>query len=146
MAEVADRIFSTSVTAEYNVTLPPNLPLSVENLPAIAKQLNFPSMQETVRTDILEVFAEDESASVQATLYNTLQKILKDCPDVKEGSMSLPNKHYMYVNSNGLGLMISPVNLSAFGLENGLGYEGGAEVFHPTADPSGLITATVTRK
>jgi urate oxidase len=40
----------------------------------------------------------------------------------------------------------SPVNLSPFGLENGLGYEGGAEVFHPTADPSGLITATVTRK
>jgi urate oxidase len=106
MAEVADRIFSTSVTAQYNITLPPNVPLSVENLPAIAKQLNFPSMQETVRTDILEVFAEDESASVQATLYNTLQKILKDCPDVKEGSMSLPNKHYMYVNSNGLELMI----------------------------------------
>jgi urate oxidase len=52
-------------------------------------------MQETVRTDILEVFAEDESASVQATLYNTLQKVLRDCPDIKEGSMSLPNKHYM---------------------------------------------------
>jgi len=93
--EVADRIFSTSVTAQYLVNLPPNLPISKDNLPAIVKQLNFPSMQETVRTDILEVFAEDESASVQATLYNTLQKILKDCPDVKEGSMSLPNKHYM---------------------------------------------------
>jgi urate oxidase len=52
-------------------------------------------MQETVRTDILEVFAEDESASVQATLYNTLQKVLRGCPDIKEGSMSLPNKHYM---------------------------------------------------
>jgi len=106
IVEVADRIFSTSVTAQYTVNLPPNLPLSVENLPAIAKQLNFPSMQGTVRTDILEVFAEDESASVQATLYNTLQKILKDCPDVKEGSMSLPNKHYMYVNPYELELMI----------------------------------------
>ena len=106
MAEVADRIFSTSVTAQYDITLPPNLPLSVDNLPAIAKQLNFPSMQETVRTDILEVFAEDESASVQATLYNTLQKILKDLPDVKEGSMSLPNKHYMYVNPNESELMV----------------------------------------
>jgi urate oxidase len=41
---------------------------------------------------------------------------------------------------------LSPVNLSAFGLDNGLGYEGGAEVFHPVADPSGLITCTVTRK
>jgi len=40
----------------------------------------------------------------------------------------------------------SPVNLSAFKLDNGLGYEGGAEVFWPVADPSGLITATITRK
>lgn len=40
----------------------------------------------------------------------------------------------------------SPVNLSAFGLDNGLGVEGGAEVFWPVADPSGLITATITRK
>jgi urate oxidase len=40
----------------------------------------------------------------------------------------------------------SPVNLSPFGLDNGLGYEGGAEVFHPVADPSGYITSTVTRK
>ena len=93
--EVADRIFSTSVTASYTVTLPPNLPLSVDNLEAIANELKFPDMQETVRTDILEVFAEDESASVQATLYNTLQKVLQDCPAIKEGSMSLPNKHYM---------------------------------------------------
>jgi urate oxidase len=93
--EVADRIFSTSVTATYTVNLPPNLPLSVDNLEAITKELKFPEIQDTVRTDILEVFAEDESASVQATLYNTLQKVLRDCPAIKEGSMSLPNKHYM---------------------------------------------------
>jgi urate oxidase len=36
--------------------------------------------------------------------------------------------------------------MKAFDLDNGLGYEGGAEVFHPVSDPSGLITATVTRK
>ena len=41
---------------------------------------------------------------------------------------------------------VRPVNLKPFELENGLGYEGGAEVFHPVADPSGLITATITRK
>lgn len=40
----------------------------------------------------------------------------------------------------------SPYNLKPFGLENGTGYEGHADVFHPVADPSGLITATVTRK
>lgn len=93
--EVADRIFSTSVTAQFGITFPPNLPLSVDNLPAITKELDFPTIKETFRTDILEVFAEDESASVQATLYNTLQKVLTDCAHIKEGSMSLPNKHYM---------------------------------------------------
>lgn len=40
----------------------------------------------------------------------------------------------------------SAVNLTPFNLENGLGRAGGAEVFHPVADPSGFITATVTRK
>lgn len=91
---MADRIFSTSVTATYTVNLPPNLPLSVDNLSAIAKELDFPALQEKVRDDILDEFTVD-CASVQATLYQTLQKVLRDCPAVQEGSMSLPNKHYM---------------------------------------------------
>jgi urate oxidase len=50
----------------YTLPLPPNIPLSLDNLPAIAKELDFGKIAETVRTDTLEVFAEDESASVQA--------------------------------------------------------------------------------
>ncbi|ORY33400.1 uricase [Naematelia encephala] len=134
LAPVKDRIFSTSVTLDYTVPLPPNIPLSIDNLGAIDKELDFAKIATESKNDVLEVFATDESASVQATLYNTLQKILKTCPAISEGSMSLPNKHYI------------PVNLSPFGLDNNLGYDGGAEVFHPVADPSGLITATVTRK
>ena len=72
--EVADRIFSTSVTAWYNVPLPPNTPLSIANLPAIAKELDFPKMAATVRKDILEVFATDESASVQVSLPHLTDK------------------------------------------------------------------------
>ncbi|WWC94923.1 urate oxidase [Kwoniella sp. B9012] len=134
LADVSDRIFSTSVSIQSTITLPPNTPLTIDNLSDIAKELDFPKLTSQIRKDVLETFAEDESASVQATMYITMQNILKSCPAVKETSMQLPNKHYI------------PINLSAFKLDNGLGYEGGAEVFHPTADPSGYITATVTRK
>lgn len=132
-AAVKDRLFSTSVTAQWNVPLP-NIPLTVENIGAIAAQLKLPEVAAKIREDTLEVFATDESASVQATLYNTAQAVLTHCPVVESISYSLPNKHYI------------PINLSAFKLDNGLGYEGGAEVFHPVADPSGLIEATIARK
>ncbi|WRT70190.1 urate oxidase [Kwoniella shivajii] len=134
LAEVSDRIFSTSVSIQSVISLPPNIPLTIDNLPEIAKELDFPKVLPQITKDVLETFAEDESASVQATMYVTMQNILKSCSAVKEVSMQLPNKHYI------------PINLSAFKLDNGLGREGGAEVFHPAADPSGFITATVTRK
>ncbi|WWD19669.1 urate oxidase [Kwoniella shandongensis] len=134
LPEVADRLFSTSVALTATVTLPPNTPLTIDNLTSIAKELDFPTMTSLIRKDVLDTFATDESASVQATLYLTLQNILKSCPAIKDASMALPNKHYI------------AINLKPFGLDNGSTYEGGAEVFHPTADPSGLITATVTRK
>jgi hypothetical protein len=43
-------------------------------------------------------------------------------------------------------LLPRPINLGAFGLENGKGRAGGVEVFEPVSSPSGLIQATVTRK
>ena len=95
--EVADRIFSTSVSLMYTVALPPNTPLTIDNLEAIGKELDFPGIATAAKEDVLTVFATDESASVQATQYNTLQKILTSCPAVSEASMSLPNKHYMWV-------------------------------------------------
>lgn len=100
----------------------------------IAAAIDFRDIASKVKQATLEVFATDESASVQATLYRTGQKVLTLCPAVHEIKYSLPNKHYI------------PVNLSAFKLDNGLGYEGGAEVFYPAQDPSGLIEGTVTRK
>ncbi|WOO82341.1 Uricase [Vanrija pseudolonga] len=134
LAEVKDRLFSTSVTATASIPLPPNTPLTPDGVGEIAKALDFPTISAAIKKDTLEVFATDESASVQATLYNTAQRVLISCPAVKDIHYSLPNKHYI------------PVNLSAFKLDNGLGYEGGAEVFYPAPDPSGLIEATVSRK
>ena len=79
----------------YTIALPPNTPLTIDNLPEIAKELDFPKIAETVLSDTLEVFAEDESASVQATQYNTAQKVLSSVPAISEISYSYPNKHYM---------------------------------------------------
>lgn len=93
--DVADRIFSTSVSLQCSISLPPNTPLTIDNLGSIAKELDFPKMKELILKDVLDTFATDESASVQATLYLTLQKILASCPAVKDASMQLPNKHYM---------------------------------------------------
>ncbi|KAL7418385.1 hypothetical protein Q5752_006843 [Cryptotrichosporon argae] len=134
LVPVKDRLFSTSVEYMYTVPLPPNAPVTIDAIPAIAAELNFADIAAKVRRDTLEVFATDESASVQATMYNTAQKVLVSVPAIKEISYSYPNKHYI------------PINLAPFKLENNLGYDGGAEVFHPVADPSGLIQATITRK
>ena len=90
-----DRLFSTSVTVNYDLTLPPNIPLTIDNVPKIAKEMDFAGIATKVKTDVMTIFAEDESASVQATVYNTLQKMLVSCPAIKECSMALPNKHYM---------------------------------------------------
>lgn len=43
----------------------------------------------------LTTFAVDESASVQATMYNSAQAFLKAAPGVTQVSYSYPNKHYM---------------------------------------------------
>ena len=79
----------------YAVPLPPNTPLSIDNLGSIAKELDFSKIAENVKSDTLEVFATDESASVQATMYNSAQKVLGSCKEIAEISYSYPNKHYM---------------------------------------------------
>nr|AOR51843.1 urate oxidase [Phaffia rhodozyma] len=134
LPEVDDRIFSTSITCDYTVTLPPNIPLTIDNLNKIGAEVQFEKLASTARTTTLEVFATHDSASVQATLYRAAQTILSRASSIKEVFYSLPNKHYM------------PVNLKPFNLENGKGREGLVEVFEPVASPSGLIQATITRK
>jgi urate oxidase len=79
--------------------------------------------------------------------------ILSQNPGVKSISYSLPNKHYIPFDLSRVGYDIKLDETgkvvksgSAKGLDNGLGRAGGAEVFFPVSAPSGLITATVSRK
>jgi len=129
LKEVKDRIFSTAVNLSY--TLNVSAIGGVDDLAQTEVEVQFDRVAASVKEITLEVFATDESASVQATLFKMGGKILSKNPSVGSVSYKLPNKHYI------------PVDLGFVGLGNTLAED--AEVFCPIAGPSGLITATVSR-
>ncbi|KIY52339.1 uricase [Fistulina hepatica ATCC 64428] len=138
LVEVDDRIFSTSVDLEYTYA-----PFSIAS-PTDEKKLEFvvpgvvkggvwdsDGVFERARNVTLQVFATDDSASVQATLYKMEQQIIAENDGVDHVKYTLPNKHYV------------PVDMSYIGIGNTKPTE--AEVFIPLAAPSGLISATASR-
>jgi len=131
LVPVSDRILSTAIDYEYTIVLPKE-PLTIDGLAEVGKKAKFSEVAASARKITLDLFATDESASVQATLYKMGQKIIGDNDTVGSVRYSLPNKHYI------------PVNLSFMKLENVTPPEK-AEVFTPVESPSGLIIATVTR-
>ncbi|KAF4614003.1 hypothetical protein D9613_008190 [Agrocybe pediades] len=143
LIEVNDRIFSTSVDLSYTFA-----PISLR-APTDEKKVEFvvplqkgeegyagsvwdEEVPARARKATLETFAVDESASVQATLYKMAQRIVAENASVNSVSYALPNKHYI------------PVDLRYLNIDNLTPAK--AEVFMPVDAPSGLITATVTRK
>lgn len=94
LKETSDRVFSTSIKAEWDY---------------ISEDINYNSVYEEVRKIILETFATHHSLSVQHTLYETGKNILHHCKEISEISISMPNKHYL------------PFNLEQFGMENNNG-------------------------
>ncbi|QRV75047.1 uricase [Ceratobasidium sp. AG-Ba] len=130
LSEVDDRIFSTSIDLDYSVKLPDE-PVTIEGLGAIGEYAKFEELRKSVQKITLETFATDESASVQATMYKMSQKFIAENDTAIAISYRLPNKHYI------------PVPLDFIGLANSKPKD--AEVFCPVDAPSGYITATVTR-
>ncbi|KAL0945238.1 hypothetical protein HGRIS_000751 [Hohenbuehelia grisea] len=138
LVEVDDRIFSTSVDLSYSFA-----PISIKT-PSNEDKLDFDVPQgsggdvwdtevfDRARKVTLEVFAQDESASVQATLYKMAQKIVAENAGVNSVTYTLPNKHYI------------PVNMDYIKIDNTTPAK--AEVFMPIETPSGLISATISRK
>jgi len=141
LVPVNDRIFSTSVDLSYTFSPVPLSP------PQDEKKLNFAVPQgadlvggawdgegvaERVRGITLQVFATDESASVQATLYKMAQKVIAENAHIASVTYTLPNKHYL------------PVDMKYIGIDNLT--PANAEVFMPVSAPSGLISATISRK
>jgi len=141
LADVDDRIFSTSVDLLYTFA-----PFEI-TAPMDEKKLDFDREQikgagglgawegtkvcESAREITLQIFATDESASVQATLYKMGQRLIKENGAVDRATYALPNKHYI------------PVDMKYIGIDNTS--PSLAEVFLPVSAPSGLINATVAR-
>lgn len=112
LKETADRIFATEceVSWQWNDT-----------------QANFSTLYGSIRTSLLKAFAFHKSLSVQQTLYAMGEAVLKEFSQVKEISLTMPNKHHI------------PFNLEQFGMENK------NDIFIATDEPFGYITGTVNR-
>jgi urate oxidase len=82
---------------------------------------------EDVRATLLEVFADHDSPSVQASIWIMGREILRRHEEVDEIRMVLPNLHHWLAD------------LAPFGLAND------GEVYVSTTEPHGLIEATVRR-
>ncbi|TKY90904.1 hypothetical protein EX895_000902 [Sporisorium graminicola] len=131
LKEVHDRIFSTEVECSYSIALPKGgLTAALKNPSSLPQ---FCDIHSSVKSHILRIFALDDSASVQATMYRMGEHILADAANstVQDVSFALPNKHYI------------PIDLGFKGLSNL--NEKDAEVFLPTAHPSGYIKAKIAR-
>ncbi|KAH0833440.1 hypothetical protein J3R83DRAFT_12554 [Lanmaoa asiatica] len=130
LVEVSDRILSTSVDLEYHFA-----PFSIP-VPTDPKLLDFGmpnniceakgsvwdavGVAERARTSTLDIFATDESASVQvrgctngdlpavmskqATLFKMGERIIAENAGVDEATYKLPNKHYIPVDMRYLGV------------------------------------------
>ncbi|KAH7400947.1 hypothetical protein DE146DRAFT_480117 [Phaeosphaeria sp. MPI-PUGE-AT-0046c] len=124
LPETWDRILSTDIEAGWQWKLFKNA--------AEAKTVDFNGAWKAARDITMKIFAEDNSASVQATMYKMCDTILATIPEIDAVDYALPNKHYF------------EIDLSWHkGIQN-LGKD--ATVLAPQSDPNGLIECTVTRK
>jgi urate oxidase len=112
LADSSDRIMATQVSARWRY---------------ISPDIDHDAVFEAVRATFLEVFAEHDSPSVQASIWIVGRAILERHLEVAEVSMALPNLHHWLVD------------LAPFGLDNP------ALVFVSTREPHGLIEATIRR-
>ncbi|KAH7106339.1 uricase [Auriculariales sp. MPI-PUGE-AT-0066] len=130
LPEVSDRIFSTAVDLTYEFD--PATVSGPDDLAALGEKAQYSKVAAHARQVTLEIFATDESASVQATLFKMAGKLIDGCPSVRTAGYTLPNKHYV------------PVDMGYLGIAN-VSPPMSAEVFVPLPAPSGCISATVSR-
>ncbi|EJD48914.1 uricase [Auricularia subglabra TFB-10046 SS5] len=131
LVEVSDRILSTAVDLSYEFQAA--TVGGPGDLPALAAKMKYGAVAAGAREITLDVFAKDESASVQASLFKMAARLIEENASVTRASYALPNKHYV------------PVDMKYLGLQN-VSPPANAEVFCPLLAPSGLITATASRE
>ncbi|KAK0637232.1 hypothetical protein B0T17DRAFT_103892 [Bombardia bombarda] len=125
LAETWDRILSTDVDAGWTWSTFPTLDAVRDGVD------RFDRAWEAARGITMKTFANDESASVQNTMYKMCEQILAAEPEIALTNYSLPNKHYFEIDLS---------------WHKGLKNTGkDAEVYAPQGGPNGLIKCEVSR-
>jgi urate oxidase len=93
LKETWDRILSTDVSANWQWRRFSNVSDVKAN---VAK---FDATWEAARAITLKTFAEDNSASVQATMYKMGEQILATAPLLETVEYELPNNHYFEIGT-----------------------------------------------
>ena len=102
LGETWDRILSTDVDAVWEWRSFKDLNDVKANVP------KFDAAWENSREITMDIFAKDQSASVQATMYKMSEKILATVPLVEHVTYTLPNKHYFEISMLHLYLIVQP--------------------------------------
>lgn len=91
LPETWDRILSTEIDATWRWKAIPSLQALRDSVGVFDKAFD------DARAITMKTFAEEDSPSVQGTMYKMCEKILEAAPDVASVSYSLPNKHYFEI-------------------------------------------------
>jgi urate oxidase len=91
LSETWDRILSTDIDASWKWNAYPNLQALHDGVAVFDKAFD------DARAITMKTFAEEDSPSVQATMYKMCEKILEAAPEVASVSYALPNKHYFEI-------------------------------------------------
>ncbi|CAG8951706.1 hypothetical protein HYFRA_00005506 [Hymenoscyphus fraxineus] len=126
LPEVWDRILSTDVDCGWVWKTFPSMEAVKESTS------KFNQAWEGARSITMKTFAEEDSPSVQNTMYKMCEKVLEFVPEVEAVDYKLPNKHYFEVDLS---------------WHKGIKNTGkDAEVYAPQSGPNGLIEVKVDRK
>ena len=112
LPETGDRIMATQMDATW--TFEPD-------------ERDFSAANAAILAELVRVFAEEFSPSLQNTLYLMGGAALAAVPSIRDIHLAMPNKHFL------------PVNLKPFGIDPN------DELFLPTDEPHGQIEARVVR-
>lgn len=88
LAETSDRLFGTSMTAQWNYQ---------------TGELSFRALRGRVRDALISTFAAHDSKSVQHTLYAMAEAALSAVPEIADVELAMPNKHCLLVDLSRFG-------------------------------------------
>lgn len=144
LPEVWDRILSTDVDCGWTWKTFAGLNAVKASIPKFDKAWS------DARNITMKTFAEEDSPSVQNTMYKMCGSILEAVPGVETVDYALPNKHYFEIgkfqNLQYHNLSITNTILTDLSWHKDTKNTGkDAEVYAPQSGPNGLIQVTVAR-